>query len=60
MGRRLRHPSPAFLVALIALFAALGGGVYAIGKGKKIDGAKIKPKSLPATASSRDLCPGTG
>jgi hypothetical protein len=58
MGRRLRHPSPAFLVALIALFAALGGGVYAIGKGKKIDGAKIKPKSIPGNRLKPGSVPG--
>ena len=47
MGRALRRPSPALFVSLIALFAALGGTVYAAGKAKKIDGKAIKVKSLP-------------
>lgn len=58
MGRRLRHPSPALLVALLALFAALGGGVYAIGKGKKINGAKIKVKSIPGNRLKPGSVPG--
>jgi hypothetical protein len=44
MGRGLRRPSPALVVSLIALFAALGGTVYAA---TKIDGKSIKTKSLP-------------
>lgn len=44
MGRALRRPSPALVVSLIALFAALGGTVYAA---TKIDGKSIKTKSLP-------------
>lgn len=58
MRRRLRHPSPALLIALIALFAALGGGVYAIGKGKQINGAKIKAKSLPGNRLKPGSVPG--
>jgi hypothetical protein len=46
------------LVALIALFAALGGGVYAIGKGKPINGAKIKVKSLPGNRLKPGSVPG--
>ncbi len=34
-------------IALIALFVALGGSVYAAGKGGKINGQKIKPSSIP-------------
>jgi hypothetical protein len=44
MGRALRRPTPALVVSLIALFAALGGSVYAA---TKIDGKSIKVKSLP-------------
>ena len=40
LGRR----TPALAIAGIALFAALGGTVYAAGK---IDGRSIKPKSIP-------------
>ena len=39
MRDRLRHPSPALVISVIALFAALGGG-YAIGA------AKIKTKDI--------------
>ena len=38
------------VIAMLALFIALGGGVFAVAKGhksKKINGAKIKPNSLP-------------
>lgn len=44
MGRGFGRPSPALIVACIALFAALGGTVYAAGK---ISGKTIKRKSLP-------------
>jgi hypothetical protein len=45
MSRGLRRPSPALIVACIALFAALGGTVYAAAG--RIDGREIKLKSLP-------------
>lgn len=44
MRRGFGRPSPAMIVACIALFAALGGTVYAAGK---INGKTIKRKSLP-------------
>jgi hypothetical protein len=44
MRQGIRRPSPALLVATIALFVALGGTVYAAGK---ISGKAIKVKSLP-------------
>jgi hypothetical protein len=43
-GKRL--PSPTLVIALLALFAALGGTVYAAGRAK-ISGRAIKVKSLP-------------
>ncbi|HSK50381.1 MAG TPA: hypothetical protein VK889_07785 [Solirubrobacterales bacterium] len=46
MGRELRQ-WPALTLALIALLAALGGGAYAAKKATKIDGKKIRVKSLP-------------
>lgn len=43
--RRGLHSSPAALaIATVALFAALGGTVYAAGK---LDGRQVKPKSMP-------------
>jgi len=41
---RWRHPSPALVIACLALFVALGGTVLAA---TKIDGKTIKVKSLP-------------
>lgn len=45
MSRGSRWRSPAFPIACLALFAALGGTVYAAAR--KIDGRTIKVKSLP-------------
>jgi hypothetical protein len=44
MRQGIGRPSPALVIATIALFAALGGTVYAAGK---ISGRAIKVKSLP-------------
>lgn len=44
MRQGLGRPAPAMAVALLALFAALCGGVYAAAK---IDGRTIRVKSLP-------------
>ncbi len=52
MSRGLSRPSPALIVACIALFAALGGTVYAAGR---IDGKNIKLKSMPGNR----LAPGS-
>ncbi|HEX7058477.1 MAG TPA: hypothetical protein VF176_01320 [Solirubrobacterales bacterium] len=41
-----RRPSPALVISLIALFAAMGGTVYAA-KRAKINGGAIRVKSLP-------------
>jgi hypothetical protein len=46
MRQGMRLPSPGFVVALLALFVALGGTVYAAGH-TKISGRAIKVKSLP-------------
>ena len=43
----MRLPSPAFVIALLALFVALGGTVYAAGHRAKLDGRAIRVKSLP-------------
>jgi hypothetical protein len=44
MRHGIRLQSPALIISLIALFAALGGTVYAA---KKINGKAIRAKSLP-------------
>jgi hypothetical protein len=46
MRQGTRLPSPAFAVALLALFAALGGTVYAATHGR-ISGRAIRVKSIP-------------
>lgn len=46
MRRGMRLPSPALVVAALALFVALGGTVYAAKKAR-IDGKAVKVKSLP-------------
>lgn len=49
MGQRMRLPSPALVIAGLALFVALGGTVYAakVTKKAKINGKAVKVKSLP-------------
>lgn len=47
MPSALRRPSPALVVALVALFAGLCGSVYAAGGKHKISGKTIKAKSMP-------------
>lgn len=47
MRRGMRLPSPALVVAGLALFMALGGTVYAAKKKARIDGKAVKMKSLP-------------
>jgi hypothetical protein len=55
MGFGTRRPSPALLISLIALFAALGGTVYAAAK---INGKAIKVKSLPGNRLRPGSVPG--
>ncbi len=52
---RSRHPSPALVVACLALFVALGGTVLAA---TKIDGRTIKVKSLPGNRVAIASLPG--
>jgi hypothetical protein len=52
---RLRRPSPALVVACLALFVALGGTVLAA---TKIDGRTIKVKSLPGNRVAVASLPG--
>jgi hypothetical protein len=53
--RRLPRPSPALLVACLALFVALGGTVLAA---TKIDGRTIRVKSLPGNRLTVGSLPG--
>ena len=55
MSRGLGRRSPALLVACVALFAALGGTVYAAAK---INGKTIKVKSLPGNRLALGSVPG--
>ncbi len=62
MGRRIRRQAPALVVAIAALLAALGGGVYAAAK---IDGHSVTVGSLPGnrvvpgSLPANRLAPGT-
>jgi hypothetical protein len=64
MRERMRLPSPALAVSVLALFVALGGTVYAAKKAK-IDGRAVKVKSLPGnrikvgSVAANRLKPGT-
>jgi hypothetical protein len=53
--RRLSRPSPALLIACLALFVALGGTVVAA---TKIDGRTIRVKSLPGNRLTPASLPG--
>jgi hypothetical protein len=53
--RRLSRPSPALLIACLALFVALGGTVVAA---TKIDGRTIRVKSLPGNRLTPASVPG--
>lgn len=55
MLKQIRRPSPALVISVIALFAALGGTVYA---GSKISGKMIKVKSLPGNRLQVGSLPG--
>jgi hypothetical protein len=55
MGKGLRRRSPALLIACLALFAALGGSVYAA---TKIDGRSIRVKSMPGNRLAPGSLPG--
>lgn len=55
MSRGLGRRSPALLIACVALFAALGGTVYAAAK---INGKTIKVKSLPGNRLALGSVPG--
>jgi len=58
MGSRLkiRRPSAAMVVALLALFVAMGGSVYAA---NKISGKTIAKNSLPGNRIKKDSVTGT-
>jgi hypothetical protein len=53
----LRRQGPALVIAGVALFAALGGTVYAASKGR-INGKTIKVKSLPGNRLAPGSVPG--
>ena len=52
------RPSPTTIIACLALFLALGGGVYAAAKGSKISGNKIKKSSIAGNRLKKDTLTG--
>jgi hypothetical protein len=66
MRRKLSRPSPAMVVALIALFVALGGSGYAavkfnpkVIKNNSVPGKKLKNNSLPGSKLVNNSLPGS-
>ena len=55
---RPRMPSPALVVAMIALFSSLGGVSYGLARGS-IDGREVRNRSLTGTDLKRDSVGGT-
>lgn len=53
---RLRRPSPAFAIAVLALVVALGGSAYAV---RQINGATIKVRSIPGNRIANNALTGT-
>ncbi|MDX6675427.1 MAG: hypothetical protein QOH11_2845 [Solirubrobacteraceae bacterium] len=53
---RLRRPSPALAIAVLALVVALGGSAYAV---RQINGATIKIRSIPGNRIANNALTGT-
>jgi hypothetical protein len=53
---RLRRPSPALVIAVLALVVALGGSAYAV---RQINGATIRIRSIPANRIANNALTGT-
>jgi hypothetical protein len=53
---RFRRPSPALVIAVLALVVALGGTAYAV---KQINGSTIKPRSIPGDRIRNNALTGT-
>jgi hypothetical protein len=53
---RLRRPSPALAIAVLALVVALGGSAYAV---RQINGATIKVRSIPGNRIANNALTGT-
>jgi hypothetical protein len=58
MRRRIRRPSPALVISLIALFVALGGTGYAAATGS-IDGREIKNSTIKSKDVKNSSLTGT-
>lgn len=55
MPKRLRAPSPALVISLIALFVALGGAAYAVKLGKNdVKSRNIAPKAVTGAKLATD------
>ena len=53
---RLRRPSPALVIAVLALVVALGGSAYAV---SQINGSTIKRRSIPGDRIRNNALTGT-
>jgi hypothetical protein len=59
MVRRIRRPGHATVIAYLALFLAIGGGTFAIAKGGKINGSKLKKRSVAGKKLKKNTITGT-
>jgi hypothetical protein len=59
MRRWFRRSGHATIVAYLALFLAVGGGAFAIAKGTKINGSKLKKRSVAAAKLKKHTLTGT-
>jgi hypothetical protein len=59
MSKRLKRPSHATVVAYVALFLALSGGAIAIAGGTKINGSKLKKRSVAGKKLKKHTITGT-
>jgi hypothetical protein len=54
-----KRPGHATVVAYLALFLAIGGGTFAIAKGGKINGSKLKKRSVAGKKLKKNTITGT-
>jgi hypothetical protein len=59
MRNWFKRPGHATVVAYLALFLAIGGGTFAIAKGGKINGSKLKKRSVAGKKLKKNTITGT-
>src|SRR3954451_19996397 len=59
MRNWFKRSGHATVVAYLALFLAVGGGTFAVAKGTKINGAKLKKRSVAGAKLKKNTITGT-